>query len=135
MSWCSRARATRPIRFAGRLLTPSTSARSFASSRWIHRCLHDPRVTHAAATTSSTTSRVGTRASSAGFWTLDRVADALGSVGVSPHPRGSAVLSGVSTDTRTVGPGNLFVALRGERFDAHAFLAEAVGKGAAAVVV
>jgi len=44
-------------------------------------------------------------------------------------------LSGVSTDTRTVGPGNLFVALRGERFDAHAFLAEAVGKGAAAVVV
>jgi UDP-N-acetylmuramoyl-tripeptide--D-alanyl-D-alanine ligase len=73
--------------------------------------------------------------SSAGFWTLDRVADALGSISVSPHPRGSAILSGVNTDTRTVGPGNLFVALRGERFDAHAFLGDAVGKGAAAVVV
>ena len=44
-------------------------------------------------------------------------------------------LSAVSTDTRTVGPGNLFVALRGERFDAHEFLADAVAKGAAAVVV
>jgi UDP-N-acetylmuramoyl-tripeptide--D-alanyl-D-alanine ligase len=41
----------------------------------------------------------------------------------------------VSTDTRSVTSGNLFVALRGERFDAHAFLAEAVAKGAAALVV
>jgi UDP-N-acetylmuramoyl-tripeptide--D-alanyl-D-alanine ligase len=69
------------------------------------------------------------------FWTLDRVADALASVAVSPHPRGIAGLSAVSTDTRTVGAGNLFVALRGERFDAHEFLADAVAKGAAAVVV
>ena len=74
-------------------------------------------------------------APSAGFWTLDRVADALASVAVSPHPRGSASLSAVSTDTRTVGPGNLFVALRGERFDAHEFLADAATRGAAAVVV
>lgn len=71
----------------------------------------------------------------AGFWTLDRVADALSSVAVSPHPRGTAVLSAVNTDTRTVARGNLFVALTGERFDAHAFLADAVGKGAAALVV
>ncbi|HET7824630.1 MAG TPA: UDP-N-acetylmuramoyl-tripeptide--D-alanyl-D-alanine ligase, partial [Anaeromyxobacter sp.] len=32
-------------------------------------------------------------------------------------------LAGVSTDTRTLGPGSLFVALRGEKFDAHGFLA------------
>ena len=54
---------------------------------------------------------------------------------MTPPPRGSTALSAVNTDTRTVAAGNLFVALRGERFDAHAFLAEAVTKGAAALVV
>ena len=48
---------------------------------------------------------------------------------------GDAVFSGVSTDSRSVQPGNLFVALRGERFDAHDFLREVIGNGAAAVVV
>jgi UDP-N-acetylmuramoyl-tripeptide--D-alanyl-D-alanine ligase len=69
------------------------------------------------------------------FWTLDRVADALAEVAVTPHPRGSAAFSAVNTDTRTVGRGNLFVALRGERFDAHDFLRLAIEKGASAVVV
>jgi UDP-N-acetylmuramoyl-tripeptide--D-alanyl-D-alanine ligase len=69
------------------------------------------------------------------FWTLDRVAEALASVAVTPPPRGSVVLSAVNTDTRTVAEGNLFVALKGERFDAHEFLADAVAKGAASVVV
>ncbi len=41
---------------------------------------------------------------------------------------------GVSTDTRQVGKGNLFVALRGENFDAHDFLADLPQKGVAAVV-
>lgn len=41
----------------------------------------------------------------------------------------------ISTDTRTTAPGALFVALRGERFDAHAFLAAAEAAGAAAVMV
>lgn len=42
---------------------------------------------------------------------------------------------GVVTDSRAIVPGNLFVALRGERFDAHAFASQAVEAGAAAVVV
>ena len=67
------------------------------------------------------------------FWTLDRVAEALASLAVTPPPRGSSPLSSVSTDTRTVAAGNLFVALRGERFDAHEFLADAVAKGATAL--
>jgi len=46
-----------------------------------------------------------------------------------------AEVAGVSTDTRTITPGSLFVALRGERFDAHDYLAESAAKGAAAVVV
>src|SRR5438445_364197 len=43
--------------------------------------------------------------------------------------------TGVSTDTRHLTPGALFVALTGERFDAHGFLANAKARGAAAAVV
>ena len=41
----------------------------------------------------------------------------------------------VSTDTRTIGPGDLFVALAGERFDGHAFVAQARERGAVAAMV
>jgi len=44
-------------------------------------------------------------------------------------------ISGVSTDTRAVAAGQLFVALRGERFDAHDFLDQAIAAGAAALLV
>jgi UDP-N-acetylmuramoyl-tripeptide--D-alanyl-D-alanine ligase len=44
-------------------------------------------------------------------------------------------LLGVSTDTRTLQPGELFIALPGENFDGHNFVAEAIRRGAAAVVV
>jgi UDP-N-acetylmuramoyl-tripeptide--D-alanyl-D-alanine ligase len=43
--------------------------------------------------------------------------------------------TGVSTDTRAIRPGNMFFALRGERFDGNRFAAEALGKGAVRVVV
>lgn len=43
--------------------------------------------------------------------------------------------AGVSTDTRTIGSGELFVALRGPRFDGHEFLAAAAAAGAAGAVV
>jgi UDP-N-acetylmuramoyl-tripeptide--D-alanyl-D-alanine ligase len=42
---------------------------------------------------------------------------------------------GVVTDSRAIQPGNLFVALRGDRFDAHDFAAQAANAGAAAVIV
>src|ERR1700740_2360571 len=48
---------------------------------------------------------------------------------------GSAVVTAVSTDTRSIQPGQLFVALRGDRFDAHDFLATALEQGAAAALV
>lgn len=69
------------------------------------------------------------------FWTLDRAADALASLSPVNLPRGPAVFGRVWTDTRTVERGDLFVALAGERFDAHDFLRDAVSKGAAGVVV
>lgn len=46
-----------------------------------------------------------------------------------------AAILRVTTDSRTVQPGDLFVALIGERFDAHDFLPEVVARGAAAVLV
>ncbi|MET0961555.1 MAG: UDP-N-acetylmuramoyl-tripeptide--D-alanyl-D-alanine ligase [Noviherbaspirillum sp.] len=46
----------------------------------------------------------------------------------------AASFHGVATDSRAVAPGSLFVALRGERFDAHDFLADVAAQGAAAVV-
>jgi UDP-N-acetylmuramoyl-tripeptide--D-alanyl-D-alanine ligase len=45
------------------------------------------------------------------------------------------VFDGVSTDSRALQSGQLFIALRGERFDGHQFLDQAVDKGAAAVMV
>jgi len=46
-----------------------------------------------------------------------------------------AYFQGVSTDSRQVMPGSPFVALRGDRFDAHDFLGQLVDKPVAAVVV
>ncbi|MEO0769654.1 MAG: UDP-N-acetylmuramoyl-tripeptide--D-alanyl-D-alanine ligase, partial [Cyanobacteria bacterium J06649_4] len=46
-----------------------------------------------------------------------------------------AQIVGVTTDTRTVQPGELFVALEGETFDGHNFVAQAIEKGAIAAVV
>ncbi|HRI92430.1 MAG TPA: Mur ligase domain-containing protein, partial [Accumulibacter sp.] len=42
---------------------------------------------------------------------------------------------GVSTDSRSIGPGELFLALRGDHFDGHDFLAAAKARGAVAAVV
>jgi UDP-N-acetylmuramoyl-tripeptide--D-alanyl-D-alanine ligase len=65
-----------------------------------------------------------------GFWTVRRAAAAVGLNVADDRP-----LAGVSTDTRSLKPGDLFVALRGERFDGHDFLRGAVESGAGAVVV
>ena len=42
---------------------------------------------------------------------------------------------GVTTDSRRVNPGELFVALSGDNFDAHAFVPQAFARGAAAALV
>ena len=74
---------------------------------------------------------------SAGFWTLDRVAAALeagAGVAGSP-PRGPSRIASITTDTRKIGKGDLFVALIGERFDGHDYVDAAVRDGAAALIV
>src|SRR5216683_5842632 len=63
-------------------------------------------------------------------WTSDEVAGALG-----VQAPAKLKFTAVSTDTRHLTPGALFVALKGENFDAHTFLAQAKAQGAAAAVV
>ena len=65
-------------------------------------------------------------------FTPDELAAATGGRWTGSAP---AALDGVSTDTRTLAAGGLFVALRGERFDGHDHLAEAAARGAAAAIV
>src|ERR1700682_12896 len=48
---------------------------------------------------------------------------------------GNVLVSKVSTDSRTVKPGELFVPLRGENFDGHEFVAAAAKAGAAGAIV
>jgi UDP-N-acetylmuramoyl-tripeptide--D-alanyl-D-alanine ligase len=64
-------------------------------------------------------------------YTIDDLAAILGV----PPPDGDAVVfSGVSTDTRTLQPGQAFFALSGERFDGNDFLEQALFAGAAVAV-
>jgi UDP-N-acetylmuramoyl-tripeptide--D-alanyl-D-alanine ligase len=48
---------------------------------------------------------------------------------------GAVVIERVSTDSRTLKPGELFVALRGENFDGHNFIESAANSGAAGAIV
>jgi UDP-N-acetylmuramoyl-L-alanyl-D-glutamate--2,6-diaminopimelate ligase len=59
---------------------------------------------------------------------------------LSPAPAGSPggddpIVRGLCYDSRAVAPGDLFVALRGSAVDGHAYLGQALGLGAVAVVV
>ena len=51
------------------------------------------------------------------------------------HKGKSNYVSGVSTDTRTIQDGDVFIALKGDNFDGHAFLTMACEKGAACVII
>ena len=65
-------------------------------------------------------------------WTLAELASWCGG-SVRGDP--GTLVQGVSTDTRTVSSGDLFVAIRGERFDGHSFLDVASARDAAAALV
>ncbi|MDX2114234.1 MAG: UDP-N-acetylmuramoyl-tripeptide--D-alanyl-D-alanine ligase [Planctomycetota bacterium] len=74
------------------------------------------------------------------FWTAKNLRAVTGGVWVRRpaaelDPERGALASGLSTDTRAVRPGEAFLALRGERFDAHEFLHQAVHAGASLLIV
>jgi UDP-N-acetylmuramoyl-tripeptide--D-alanyl-D-alanine ligase len=63
---------------------------------------------------------------------LSRVAEFLSAAGEFDH---KAVAQGYSIDSRTIQPGELFFAVKGERMDGHDFVSQALEKGAAAAVI
>jgi UDP-N-acetylmuramoyl-tripeptide--D-alanyl-D-alanine ligase len=66
---------------------------------------------------------------------IEEAAEAVGGVlRNTPEATEGPRLSGVSIDTRTIGPGELFFAIEGPRFDGHDFLGRAFEKGASAAV-
>ena len=69
-------------------------------------------------------------ASTRAIFTLHEAAQAIGAEAVGPDVE----FDRVETDTRKLSPGCLFVALEGERYDGHAFLDEAIARGAVAVL-
>ena len=64
------------------------------------------------------------------LWTAEEAAKATGGA-----TSGSWAATGVSIDSRTCAPGDLFIALVGETNDGHAYVADALVKGAAAAMV
>ncbi|MDE1990325.1 MAG: UDP-N-acetylmuramoyl-tripeptide--D-alanyl-D-alanine ligase [Betaproteobacteria bacterium] len=62
---------------------------------------------------------------------MDEAARLLGAAG----PVGTDVFLRVATDSRALQAGDLFVALRGERFDGHAFVAQVLEAGAVGAIV
>ncbi|MFR1052422.1 MAG: Mur ligase domain-containing protein, partial [Lachnospirales bacterium] len=62
---------------------------------------------------------------------LKTLLEGVGYAGPAPE---DVEIKGLSYDTRTLRPGELFVALRGYKTDGHRYIAEALGKGAAAIV-
>lgn len=67
-------------------------------------------------------------------FTLEAAAAATGGE-IVRNPATNVEFCGVSTDTRSITAGALFVALRGERFDGHNFLQQALDNGARAAIV
>lgn len=68
--------------------------------------------------------------------TLYELADLCGGTlqGISDEQAGALAIERVERDSRQVKAGDLFLALKGERFDAHDFVAEVAGKASAALV-
>lgn len=69
----------------------------------------------------------------AGLFTVEEVARATGGRLARGTPE--TPVDGVAVDSRQVRPGDLFVALPGQRTDGHEFVGEAFGRGAAAALV
>ncbi|GAB3627260.1 UDP-N-acetylmuramoyl-tripeptide--D-alanyl-D-alanine ligase [Pandoraea terrae] len=66
------------------------------------------------------------------MWRLQDAQGALSNAAL--HGRGNVAFERIVTDSRAVQPGDLFVAIKGERFDAHDFLADVAAAGATAVL-
>jgi UDP-N-acetylmuramoyl-tripeptide--D-alanyl-D-alanine ligase len=66
-------------------------------------------------------------------WSISTTINAIQAQAIAVNQ--DAIVSGISTDTRTLKTGDLFFALSGENFDGHRFVEQAISKGAVAAVV
>jgi len=64
------------------------------------------------------------------LWTSDEIARATGGTASSPFE-----VTGVTFDSREVGPGDLFIAMPGTAHDGHQFVSQAVASGASGLIV
>jgi UDP-N-acetylmuramoyl-tripeptide--D-alanyl-D-alanine ligase len=63
-----------------------------------------------------------------------KLTDIIKNINASCDYSGDMIIRGVSTDTRTIQKGDLFIALVGEKFDGHSYISVAEANGAAAVI-
>jgi len=67
--------------------------------------------------------------------TLAKIAEILAAKPINLSDAAMLSVVSITTDTRNIKPGEVFVALRGENFDGQEFVIEAIAKGAAAAIV
>lgn len=69
------------------------------------------------------------------FWSPEGVRAACGGSWLARPVQGAPDLVGASIDSRTIRPGEVYIAIRGDRFDGHDFVRDAVNRGASMVIV
>lgn len=67
--------------------------------------------------------------------TIQDIRRATGARLLAPPPADPPIVEAISTDSRAAPPNSLFVAIPGEKFDGHDFVAAAAGRGAVAAIV
>src|SRR3989338_1919649 len=65
------------------------------------------------------------------MWTIREISQATAGELVAGNP--DEEIAGVSIDSRTIKKGDIFICIRGERFDGHDFIPQAIKNGAAAI--
>ncbi|MEM8835540.1 MAG: UDP-N-acetylmuramoyl-tripeptide--D-alanyl-D-alanine ligase [Planctomycetota bacterium] len=69
------------------------------------------------------------------FWTPDNIRKVASGTWLARPKIEEVSIDGVSIDSRTIAPGNVFVAISGDRFDGHAYARDAVAGGASMCIV
>ncbi|WP_051640751.1 UDP-N-acetylmuramoyl-tripeptide--D-alanyl-D-alanine ligase [Thiomicrorhabdus sp. Milos-T2] len=69
-------------------------------------------------------------------WTLEQLKDSTEGEFIGPISEANSIeFTSISTDTRTLQPGALYIAIKGENFNGHDFIEQAVQQGAVAILV
>ncbi len=66
---------------------------------------------------------------------IENIINAIDGKVLNPHYKADSGIAGISIDTRTINENDLFIAIKGERYDGHDFINEALKKGARVFIV